>query len=700
MICINYKIFFLYKYKSILKLIIIYFFIRNPLLHKESPFLKEDVKTLNNNALIDLNRQNRLFKNNMLFIIPSWGDLIGNPTLGKYANQNVAKIHTDIVIFFGGVECSIQTEKGTLYCIFGLGYYYNKFELVHGVELQRGKYIIDEKILTGLVLSDFVYDQMATSRNITLENDRDVIIAEKVVKVPINLSLRTETQRTFIKGALMRNVFIPYKDIVLRMLDIINEPEMYTLDGHFLLNAHSDYFNKILVSERIKSFLYGGYMNSTAGISEIAYGADLLLNHILTPMEMQEIQGIILNLKNIYSALNFDPSYFYSLLENASKMLKSETPQFISQVGTISNSFTNKNSVLYSAENRINSFIEWPREYPRYNKEQIEIKPPIEQPILQPGVRIMGSSSQASIPEKIETYVPPVEQEKFTLRIDKSEKVEIKPIPPPPMGNIEEILLYLRRIIEENYEMRAIGTVFGLARDALKKIVLHSDYLWEMSKIANIYQKKEAYYGLSPRNKNDLLEKLDNWIQDNREKERVEQEKMEQERLEQERLVRERSEKARLKRIEQQQEVKRLAKEKDMEEQQILEQQLYEQQMREQHLWEQQLREQQLYEQQMPQHQMPQHQMPQHQMPQQQMPQQQMPQQQIPEQGMLPPIGMQKSCVESLPVPLKMNIKQQEGFAPDQKLRNKLEQRRLKQEKKMEKKKQKLAKKKAKKIKK
>ena len=43
-------------------------------------------------------------------------------------------------------------------------------ELQHDIELSRGKYIIDKRTLTGIVLSDFVYDHMASSKNITLNH--------------------------------------------------------------------------------------------------------------------------------------------------------------------------------------------------------------------------------------------------------------------------------------------------------------------------------------------------------------------------------------------------------------------------------------------------------------------------------------------------------------------------------------------------
>ena len=133
--------------------------------------------------------ESKLINNNLFFVIPSWGNLLGYPTLGNYAHHNVSKITHDLIIFLGGTECAISTDKGTLYYLFGLGYYYLKFEL------QSGRYTTDNRQLTGLILSDFVYDHLATSKNITLENEKDVIVSENLFKLPIDLSHKTETKK-------------------------------------------------------------------------------------------------------------------------------------------------------------------------------------------------------------------------------------------------------------------------------------------------------------------------------------------------------------------------------------------------------------------------------------------------------------------------------------------------------------------------
>jgi hypothetical protein len=522
-------------------------------------------------------RQNRLIPNNMIFIIPSWGDLLGYPTLGKYVGHDVAKIITDIVIFFSGAECAVETEKGTVYFIFGLGYYYTKFELHHDVELSRGKYIIDNRLLTGLILSDFVYDHLASSKELTLEDDKYVVIAEKVVKIPIDLSFKSESRRTLIKGAILRNIFIPNKDVFLDFMDEIRKTETYNLDtkGHLILSSSRDFYNKIIVSDKMKFHVSSGYMDETAGLDDIMYGVDDYIPKILSPIELQNVEEVITQLKKIYATLDYDPIYPYSILENVSKILKSETTPISLLESSSTSTLSPKKSVLFSAENRLSSVVEWPNEFTRNIKEEIEIKPAKREPILTQYSKPIDRPSQQVDLSTIKDYrEPQIEGEQFKLRVEKSEKVEAKPLPPVPTEDIEQILLYVRGIIEENFDMPSIGRALGLARDSIKSLhpVEFSKIKWELSKWSNIYEKKEPLFGLSPKEKKELLEGVGKWItkfederfeKERREreekerlertrlekerKEREEKERLERERIEKERIERERVEKERIK---------------------------------------------------------------------------------------------------------------------------------------------------------
>ncbi|MHA1457695.1 MAG: hypothetical protein ACTSR5_17275 [Promethearchaeota archaeon] len=269
--------------------------------------------------------ENKLFPNYSLFMIPSWSDLLGYPTLGTYVHHFVSKIVSDAVIFLSGYDYSIETSKGTLHYLFGLGYHFLKFEL------ESGKYITDNRVITGLVLTDFVYDHMATSRSITLEEDRDVIISEKVIKVPVDLSYKSENHLTFIKGVLMRNIFIPNKDIFLEMMERIRQDDSYqiTKDGHKILSAHWDFYNQILVSEKMRGNANNTYLNSTAGLNGIVFAADQLLQETMSNVNLSIIEGTINSLKNIYSNLEFDPMYLFSIIEKASSKNRFLFPQKI-----------------------------------------------------------------------------------------------------------------------------------------------------------------------------------------------------------------------------------------------------------------------------------------------------------------------------------------------------------------------------------
>ena len=505
--------------------------------------------------------ENKLFPSNSLFMIPSWGDLLGYPTLGMYAHHEVSRIVSDTVIFFTGYDYSIEIERGTLHYLFGLGYYFLKFEL------ESGKYITDNRILTGLILSDFAYDHMAMSANVTLEDDQEVIIAEKLIKVPVDLSYKSENHKTFIKGALMRNIFIPHKDIFLEMIETIRSTDSYQIakNGHMLLCTHWDFYNQILVSDKMRGRADDSYLNSTAGLNGIIFGADQLLQETISEVNLNIIENNINSLKSIYSNLEFDPMYLFSILENASPTLSSGIGQR-PPPSSDSTKKGSKHSIFASAEDRLFSFASWPMQFKRKaKKEPIVLHKMVEQPeyLQQDDVRS---------PEVRITATPEYKQEKFELETLKSEKVEFKPLPNPPIADVKQILTYLKKVIVENYEMRSIGQAFEIAREGMIQIGIsttttHQTKIWEMSKYANIYEKKESNLGLSLKEKQELSNKIDSWYFEIEEEERKERERLERIRLEKEKKEKEEKErKEREKRERERQERDRIERERIEEE--------------------------------------------------------------------------------------------------------------------------------------
>ena len=176
--------------------------------------------------------------------------------------------------------------------------------------------------------------------------------------------------------------------------------------------------------------------------------------------------------------------------------------------------------------------------------------------------------------------IPDYTQEKFELNTLKSEKVEFKQLPNPPKNEIKQILLYLKNVIEENYAMKSIGQAFEIARESMRQIGVSSTTtqqkkIWEMSKYANIYLKKEPGFGLPINEKLELTQKIDKWLFEINEEARKERERIENVRLEKERIKKlEEERKAREAREKERKEIEsleRIRKEKERLEQEKLE---------------------------------------------------------------------------------------------------------------------------------
>ena len=104
---------------------------------------------------------------------------------------------------------------------------------------------------------------------------------------------------------------------------------------------------------------------------------------------------------------------------------------------------------------RLDSIASWPTEFPRRKKEEVEIKLAPEKPTPSPRGKIYEPK-----PSEISSYIPTAtlidkqqEAEEFELRMRQSESVQVKPLPNPPREGPEEILLYIKKVIEEKSEV-------------------------------------------------------------------------------------------------------------------------------------------------------------------------------------------------------------------------------------------------------
>ena len=314
----------------------------------------------------------------------------------------------------------------------------------------------------------------------------------------------------------MRNVFIPYKDIFLEFMETIKNTESYQLEnGNMLLSTNWDSFNKILISNKMNESLKESYLNPTAGINNITLGADEHLNSLFFPSERQKVESNLSYLKNVYSTLEYDPMYLFSIIDNASKYFIAQQPS--AYIDKYQKAGKSKESIFLSAESRMNSFFYWPQEFKRNTKEELESFAIFKELESHPPVIPDSQSSEEVSPEisNLDTERD-YKQEKFEIRTMKHKDVDYQSLPIPPRGDIEKILIYLKDVIERNFEMRLIGKAFEFARNNLREIILQSKFMWEMGKYANLYQKKDPHIGLSEKEKTELLVSIDNWIEDAR----------------------------------------------------------------------------------------------------------------------------------------------------------------------------------------
>lgn len=305
----------------------------------------------------------------------------------------------------------------------------------------------------------------------------------------------------------MRNLFIPYKDIFLEFMETIRDPQSFQLNrsGHMLLSTHWDFYNKILITGDMEYEPKTAYLNSTAGLFGINFGTDKILNENFTLSELKKIKESIIKLKILYSSIDYDPMFLFSIIENSAHLLRTTKPFSFNLEDDRMDKKMPKESIFISAESRINSFKEWPTQLKRQTREELESS------IIQKKTRLYQPDKKEML-EKPEVLKFQRKEEEFELRTMKHPFIETKPLPYIPHENALETLTILQEIVEENYDMQTIGKAFEVARNNIKKKVLHVNYLWELSKYANIYQRAEPNLGLSSKEKAEVLRDIDNWI--------------------------------------------------------------------------------------------------------------------------------------------------------------------------------------------
>ncbi|MHA1897837.1 MAG: hypothetical protein ACTSU2_10620 [Promethearchaeota archaeon] len=515
-----------------------------------------------NTKIINIINKNIIMDNNFaLIIVPSWGKLLGLPEVGSYisSNQKISKMKSDPIIFFQCAEATILLYdeigiKRRFHYIFGVGSIFLNFEI------KNGRFVADKRHINGILLEDFVYDYLASGPKVTLENDRDVIISDFVNKIPFDYSFKTDTQKSFISGAIMRNVFIPQKDKILELMDEIKMKKAIwdpIKGGLILIAATEKYFNKIILETN--NIVSGDYLKKTAEISGFLSGINEVINDIFSDDELSRIKSSISKFSDVLAGLDFDPMNLQSILDNCKNKLNYHAKP-IKGIGTYHpQTGHNKENILLSSAAYLDEIKKWNEAFKRNNdwvyyglsEEDLNSEPKITEGIknlvkITSGDNYPTDSSSTSATSTTSFEYEP--EEKYELDINKRHKATEQELPPLPeidpnnkdRKTIITILKYLRGVAEKDYSLKKVGIAAENTRELLRKIMLQSNYMWEISKIALKYSKESDELTLNKKERKLLLEKIDSWINQIIEEERKEREERERlEREERERLERE-----------------------------------------------------------------------------------------------------------------------------------------------------------------
>jgi hypothetical protein len=469
--------------------------------------------------------------------MPSWGAVLGFQTLGEYFHQPVAEIQNDPLIFFACSECAVTTSKGTVYYLFGIGQYAVKFKV------DQGGYIRDNKLITAIALADFVYDHIATATPLSIITNPEITVNQKVYRIPLHLKFVSEQNKSLVKGLLMRNLFVPFKEVLLEFFGKLKSDRVSALiqAGPLTLSATTESFNTLLLPDSMKGHPDKTYTQLTAGLQTLQYQPIAAILPQISADQLREITDRIGRYYDVLKNIQYDPMDLYSLFDNAGNILRIKLPPSKNVISAIAG---NKAWILQSAAPRLNETKQWIPEIVRNTRLDADYAARLD---------------KASLPEviKVEEYdlgdykgSVQTREEAMPIRQTQNPIVEVVPAPDVPDGDIEILLTYIRDVIMGDFPMPALAEAFERARDKLRKLVLQADYIWELSKWVNKYQRQPQNLGLSPKEKTDMYEMASKWVDkvvaERHERERLEFERLEKERLERERLERERLEQERL----------------------------------------------------------------------------------------------------------------------------------------------------------
>ena len=191
------------------------------------------------------------------------------------------------------------------------------------------------------------------------------------------------------------------------------------------------------------------FINPTAGLNGITFDSKKHLVQYFSYQNLQFIEDLVLKLKRVYSTINYDPMYLFSIILNAALKLRLEINNFSPQKLETSNEKMPKESILLSAETRMNSFVDWPEIFRRRTRDELErsvIK--VKSKIYQPKEADKEISKVVEFREEQEEFKIRIVDTNFKKDFDKEQAID----------EIKKKTDFGKQLI--NIEMRALKFAF------------------------------------------------------------------------------------------------------------------------------------------------------------------------------------------------------------------------------------------------
>lgn len=258
--------------------------------------LKDEIKQIKQ-SLKDVRLKEIKSKNlKSLVVIPSWSNLIGKKVLGFYLNRPVIDVRKDTVVMLNRSIEVVTDKLGKSYTLIsGPGILYTEFSL------DPGNYITNVRVINVIILPVELTEKVLNAPPIYNGELKDATLNEKIAIIPFDIIEVEYSAQAFLRGIISRNVFHPNKNALDEFTRSMHNPESFKVDdGFYMLSAHEEYHNRLLISGFQKSNGDESYNISSAGLSSILNGKRLLEELLPDEKQQSELLIMIRSIKKEY----------------------------------------------------------------------------------------------------------------------------------------------------------------------------------------------------------------------------------------------------------------------------------------------------------------------------------------------------------------------------------------------------------------